>query len=428
MSESDAVPESAAATSATTSADLPQPSVDFVDMIVRNRRAQPFFGRHPWVFAGAVERIDGMKSEDVPPGTIVRLVNSDRRFIAWGLYNPASRIVARLYSWRLEQLLDAAFWQAAIHQAVESRRALFDLQSPNTGCRLIFSEADGLSGLTVDFYGGYLLVQFTSLALFVHRDAILTALQNEVNPKGIWLRTEKGMREAEGLEVVDGLISGQEPPRPLFVDEYGVTYGVDVQQGQKTGCYLDQRDNRLAASRYLKGAKVLDAFCFSGGFGITALKLGGAASVLGIDSSESALVMAKANAELNGVADRCEWKRDDVRPALEGMAGQGTLFDAVILDPPRMARTRGGMDRAIHGYVRLNQLGLQVLKPGGILITCSCSGLVSRDEFQEMLAEVARQTGRDIQVLENRGQPADHPVRVTCPETEYLKVLICRVS
>jgi len=400
----------------------------FVEVVVRNRRAQPFFGRHPWVFVGAVDHVKGMKSEDVPPGSIVKLVNSEGRFIAWGLYNSISRIVARLYSWKLEQPLDAAFWQATIHQAVESRRAMFDLNSPNTGCRLVFSESDGMSGLTVDFYGGYLLVQFTSLALFLHRDAILIALEAEVSPKGIWLRTEKGMREAEGLDVVDGLMAGQEPPRPLFIDEFGVQYGVDVQQGQKTGCYLDQRDNRLAASRYLKGAKVLDAFCFSGGFGITALKLGGAASVLGIDSSESALALANANAELNGVADRCQWQRDDVRPALETMAGQGTLFDAVILDPPRMARTRGGMDRAINGYVRLNQLGLQVLKPGGILITCSCSGLVSRDEFQEMLAEVARQTGRDIQVLENRSQPADHPVRVTCPETEYLKVLICRVS
>lgn len=400
----------------------------FVEVVVRNRRAQPFFGRHPWVFVGAVDRVNGMKSEDVPPGTIAKLVNSEGRFIAWGLYNPISRIVARLYSWQVEQPLNAAFWQATIHQAVESRRAMFDLSSPSTACRLIFSEADGLSGLTVDFYGGYLLVQFTSLALFLHREPILLALQAELHPAGIWLRTEKGMREAEGLDVVDGLLSGKEPPRPLFINESGVDYGVDVQQGQKTGCYLDQRDNRIAASRYLKDAKILDAFCFSGGFGITALKLGGAASVLGIDSSESALVLAQANAELNGVADRCQWLRDDVRPALENMAGQGTLFDAVILDPPRMARTRGGMDRAINGYVRLNQLGLQVLKPGGILITCSCSGLVSRDEFQEMLAEVARQTGRDIQVLENRGQPADHPVRVTCPETEYLKVLICRVS
>lgn len=428
MSEPDVDPESVTGPTGTSPTVSPEPGQTVVEAVVRNRRAQPFFGRHPWVFAGAVDRIVGMKSEDVPPGTIVKLINSEGRFIAWGLFNPNSRIIARLYSWNIDQPLNTEFWRVTIRQAVESRRILFDLQSPNTGCRLVFSEADGLSGLTVDFYGGYLLVQFTSLALFVHREAILTALQNELQPKGLWLRTEKGMREAEGLDVVDGLLSGEDPPRPLFVEEHGVMYGVDVQQGQKTGCYLDQRDNRLAASRYLKGGRVLDAFCFSGGFGITAIKQGGAASVLGIDSSESALVMAAANAELNGVADRCQWQRDDVRPALEAMAQQGVLFDAVILDPPRMARTRGGLDRAINGYVRLNQLGLQVLKPGGILITCSCSGLVSRDEFQEMLAEVARQTGRDIQVLENRGQPADHPVRVTCAETEYLKVLICRVS
>lgn len=399
-----------------------------IEIVIRNRRAQPFFGRHPWVFAGAVDRIVGADAASIPPGTAVRLVNSEGRFIAWGLYNSQSRIVVRLYSWRQEQPLTAEFWLPLIQQAVASRRALFDLEAASTGCRLIFSEADGLSGLTVDLYGGYLLVQFTSLALFQHRESILSALKQELNPRGVWLRTEKGMREAEGLDVVDGLISGSEPPRPLFIDEHGVSYGVDVQQGQKTGCYLDQRSNRLAASRYLKNASVLDAFCFSGGFGITAAKIGGAASVLGIDSSESALVLAKANAEMNGVSDRCRWKRDDVRPALEGMAGQGTLFDAVILDPPKMARTRGGADRAVNGYLRLNQLAVQVLRPGGVLVTCSCSGLVTRSEFQEMLGEVARSTGRDIQILENLGQPADHPVCVTCPETEYLKVMICRVN
>jgi|JI6StandDraft_1071083.scaffolds.fasta_scaffold23148_2 23S rRNA (cytosine1962-C5)-methyltransferase len=399
-----------------------------IEVVIRNRRAQPFFGRHPWVFAGAVDHIKGAKPDQIPPGTAVRLISSEGRFIAWGLYNSNSRIVVRLYSWRPDLLLTSDFWKPLIQQAIASRRALFHLDDHRTGCRLIFSESDGLSGLTVDLYAGYLLVQFTSLALFQHREPILAALQAELSPKGVWLRTEKGMREAEGLDVVDGLIAGQEPPRPLFIEEHGVSYGVDVQQGQKTGCYLDQRDNRLAASRYLKGLDVLDAFCFSGGFGITAAKLGGAASVMGIDSSESALVLAKANAELNGVADRCRWKKDDVRPALEGMAGQGRAFDAVILDPPRMARTRGGTDRAVTGYSRLNQLAVQVLKPGGILITCSCSGLVTRAEFQEMLGEVARATGRDIQILENRGQPSDHPVSVTCPETEYLKVMICRVN
>lgn len=412
--------------------NVPASSADLrfkgIDVVIRSRRAQPFFGRHPWVFVGAVDEIRGAAKDEITAGSIVRLISSEGRFIAWGLYNSNSRIVVRLYSWTPDESLDGAFWKQLVQRAVRSRRSLFDLKSVSIGCRLVFSESDGLSGLTVDFYGGYLLVQFTSLALYQHREAILAALSEEVSPKGIWLRTEKGMREAEGLEVVDGLIAGQEPPRPLFIDENGISYGVDVQQGQKTGCYLDQRSNRLAASKYLRGASVLDAFCFSGGFGITAAKLGGAASVLGLDSSESALLLAKANAELNGVADRCLWQRSDVRPALESMAGQGTTFDAVILDPPRMARTRGGTDRAVHGYLKLNQLGVQVLKPGGILVTCSCSGLVTRAEFQEMLGDVARSTGRDIQILENLGQPADHPVSVTCPETEYLKVMICRVN
>jgi 23S rRNA (cytosine1962-C5)-methyltransferase len=425
MSESESPLPSTEIPATVTAADL---SFKGVDVVIRNRRAQPFFGRHPWVFVGAVEEIRGAAKDQIPPGSIVRLVSSEGRFIAWGLYNANSRIVVRLYSWQPAETLDAALWKMLVQQAVASRRSLFDLKSASVGCRLIFSESDGLSGLTVDLYGGYLLVQFTSLALYQHRDAILAALADELHPKGIWLRTEKGMREAEGLDVVDGLIAGQEPPRPLFIDENGISYGVDVQQGQKTGCYLDQRSNRLAASKYLRGASVLDAFCFSGGFGITAAKLGRASSVLGLDSSESALALAKANAELNGVADRCHWQRSDVRPALESMAGQGTTFDAVILDPPRMARTRGGTDRAVHGYLKLNQLGVRVLKSGGILVTCSCSGLVTRAEFQEMLGDVARSTGRDIQILENLGQPADHPVSVTCPETEYLKVMICRVN
>ncbi|MBL8811666.1 MAG: class I SAM-dependent rRNA methyltransferase [Planctomycetaceae bacterium] len=405
------------------------PSSGIPEVVIRNRRAQPFFGRHPWVFAGAVDQVrSGSDATSIEPGTTVRVVSSEGKFIAWGLINPNSRIVVRLYSWNSEETLSPEFWRKRIHTAVQARKAIFDLKADSTGCRLVFSESDVLSGLTVDFYGRYLLVQFTSLALYKYRDALIDALNQEVQPKGIWLRTEKGMREAEGLEAVDGLLSGEEPPRPLFIDEHGVTYGVDVQQGQKTGCYLDQRDNRLAVSRYVRGAKVLDAFCFSGGFGITAAKVGKAASVLGIDSSESALTLARANAELNSVAEKCQWRRDDVRPALEQLAAEGKRFDVVILDPPRMARTRGGLDRAINGYARLNMAGLQVLEPGGILVTCSCSGLVSRQEFFDMLAEVARQSGRNIQVLESLGQPADHPVSVTCPESEYLKVFICRVS
>lgn len=403
---------------------LDQPVVP--EVVIRSRRAQPFFGRHPWVFAGAIDQIRGVDGGYPEAGTVVRLVTSDNKFIAWGLYNAASRIRVRLYSWDPAEILDAEFWNRRIETAISGRRLLFDLKNPSTSCRLVFSESDLLSGLIVDLYSGFLLVQFASLALYQHKEPIIQALQKLLNPSGIWLRTEKGMREAEGLETADGLLWGREPPRPLFIDENGVQFGVDVQRGQKTGCYLDQRDNRVAASRYMRGAKVLDGFCFSGGFGITGVRLGGAASVLGIDSSESALTLAAANAELNGVAERCQWKKSDVREAIMELAEQGTLFDVVVLDPPRMARTRGGLERALNGYLRLNMAGLKVLKPGGILITCSCSGLVSRSEFQEMLAEASRQSGREIQILESHGQPADHPVSVICPETEYLKVFICR--
>jgi len=413
--------------------DLPADAVgddealDTVRVILKPRRAQPFFGRHPWVFEGAIDAVESPTGEEPEAGTAAELWSANDEFIAHGLWNPHSNIRLRLYSWERDQPIDNDFLVRRIREAVDLRRGLFDLNNSAVGCRLVFSESDQLSGLTVDAYGKFLLVQFTSRALYDHKDQIVEALQAECQPTGIWLRTEKGMREAEALETADGLIAGTAPPRPLFMEEHGIQYGVDVQEGQKTGCYLDQRDNRLRVSVYLSGRSVLDAFCFSGGFGIMAVKQGGAASVLGIDSSESALRLSAANAELNNVADRCVYKRNDVRAELEAMGEQGTTFDAVILDPPRMARTRGGLSRAIKGYQRLNLAALNVLRPGGILVTCSCSGLVSRDEFRDMIGDVARASKRTIQILEQHGQPADHPVSATCPETEYLKMLICRV-
>ena len=400
---------------------------DIVRVVVKPRRAQPFFGRHPWVFESAIDGVESSTGDEPEAGTVVQLWSTEGRFIAHGLWNPTSTIRVRLYSWQQSEIIDEDFLATRIHDAVQLRRPLFDLKNDRTGCRLIFSEADNLSGLTVDFYGGFLLVQFTSLALYLRRDQIVGILARELAPRGIWLRTEKGMREAEGLEAVDGLIAGEEPPRPLFIDTHGIQYGIDVVQGQKTGFYLDQRDNRLAVSRYMSGRRILDGFCFSGGFGITAVKQGGATSVLGIDSSESALKLAAANAELNNVAERCEFRRGDVRTELESLKEQRTTFDAVILDPPRMARSRGGIGRALKGYSRLNLAGLGLLRPGGILVTCSCSGLVSVEAFREMISNVARTSERTIQILEQHSQPCDHPVSATCAETEYLKMLICRV-
>lgn len=397
--------------------------------VIRHRRAQPFFGRHPWVFVGAIEELLTEDGQLPTPGTVIRVISHERKFIAWGLFNPHSRIIIRLYSWQeSDDITQPEFWNGRVASAVQLRQRLFDLAADGCGCRLVFSESDGLSGLTVDLYSGCLLVQFTSLALYQYREHLLNALQLHAHPQGIWLRTERGMREQEQLEAVDGLLRGTAPPQPLFIEYSGISFGVDVQQGQKTGYYLDQRENRLAASRYLQGAHILDAFCFSGGFGITAVKHGQAASSLGVDSSEPALTLAAANAELNGVAAQCKWICSDVQDALAEFRTQERLFDAVILDPPRMARTRGGLDRALQGYRRLNLAALEVLRPGGIFVTCSCSGLVSRQQFVEMIGDVARQSGRDIRILEHLGQPADHPVSATCPETDYLKVVICQVS
>ena len=397
-----------------------------IKVTLKPRRAMPFFSRHPWVFESAIDRVDGALQHELIVGTAVKLYSSEGEFIAHGLWNESSKIRIRLYSWDENVSLTANFWKQSVVTAIQNRNRTFPLKDPGVGARLIFSEADFLSGLTVDLYDGYVLAQFTSNALYQYRTDLIEALQNELQPKGIWLRTEKGMREAEGLTAEDGLICGTEPPRPLFITENDIQYGVDVQQGQKTGCYLDQRENRRIAAKYMTG-KMLDAFCFSGGFGITALKANAVESVLAIDSSESALTLAAANAELNGVAKRMQFKKSDVKRALATLESDGQTFDSIVIDPPRMARSRGGLNRAIKGYSRLNQQAIRVLKPNGILVTCSCSGLVSRQEFQDMLQEASRAERRPIQVLEQLGQPADHPVNVCCPETEYLKVFVCRV-
>jgi 23S rRNA (cytosine1962-C5)-methyltransferase len=391
---------------------------------LKPRRALPFFSHHPWVFAGAIEGIEG----EPPPGGEVALYSSDGQFIAAGLYNPASQIRVRLYSWTEGQPLDTELWASRLDSAIALRQSIYGPFEAENACRLVFSEADGLSGLVVDRYGDWLLVQFTALGLWQRRDLIFDLLESRLKPRGIWLRTEKGMRESERLELTDGLARGEEPPRPLFIAENGLRFGVDVVQGHKTGFYLDQRENRIAAARYMSGHRVLDLFCYTGAFGIAALKQGSARSVHAVDASEHALALARANAELNEVSSAMQFEKSEVFEALERLAAAGEKFDTVILDPPKMTRHRAGLPKALRGYHSLNELALAVLKPGGILVTCSCSGLVGRDDFVAMLGAVSQRTGRPIQILESRGQAPDHPISVHCLESGYLKCYICRVD
>ncbi|MBW3541400.1 MAG: class I SAM-dependent rRNA methyltransferase [Planctomycetes bacterium] len=394
-------------------------------IIIKRRRAQPFFYRHPWVFAGAIGRVDGQPAT----GEEVAVVAHDGQFIGRGLFNPHSNIRVRLYAWDDETPLDDALWSRRLDEAIAARRELFGEFASDTACRLIYSEADGISGLTVDRYGEWLLVQLTSRALAERRDLLFRLLQEKLKPRGIWLRTEKGIGEAEGLDIADALVAGKEPPRPLFIEEHGVRYGIDVVEGQKTGFYLDQRDNRQTLARYVhQGERVLDVFCYSGGFGLAAIVRGGAGEVLGVDVSERGLAVARANAELNSVGERFRFERGKAFEVLERLASAGEKFDAVVLDPPKMTRHRAGLAQALKGYHQLNRSAVELLRPGGLLVTCSCSGLVSRDDFERMLAGVALDAGRPIQIVESRGAAADHPMSVFCPETAYLKCCVCRVG
>ncbi len=392
-------------------------------VVIKKRRALPFFSRHPWVFAGAIARIDG----DPSPGGEVEVVSDRGEFIARGLYNPHSNIRVRLYSWEDDRAVDRALFSQRLDEAIGLRRDLLHLTEPRTACRMVSSEADGLSGLTVDRYDEWLVVQFTSLAMAERTSDIVELLQEKLSPQGVWLRTERGIREAEGLELADGLIAGAEPPQPLFIEEWGVRYGLDLVRGQKTGFYLDQRDNRAAFAKYTSGRRVLDLFCYTGGFGLNALINGGAASVHGIDTSEPALTLAKANAEFNEVAARMTWERGDIFHVQQDLRGSGQQYGAVVLDPPKMARHRNAVAAALKGYAALNRTAMEMLEPDGILLTCSCSGLVSRDDFEGILAKAANEAGRGLQILERRGAAADHPVSVTCPENDYLKCYLCRV-
>lgn len=390
-------------------------------VILKPRKSRPFYGRHPWVLDSAVDRVEG----DPADGDVVDLYNEKQKFVARGIYNHHSRIRVRLYSWNPTEALDADFWRRRIEAALALRTQLgFD--QPQGGTRLVFSEADGLSGLIVDRFADYLSIQVNALAMAVRLDELVAILAELVRPRGIMVRTERGIPKAEGLLVEDGLIWGTAPDGPVFIEENGLRFGVDLAEGHKTGFYLDQRDNRRIAASYMQRRQVLDLCCYSGGFSVTAAALGQAREVVAVDSSAKALALARANAELNGVAN-IRFETGDVFSVVDQKVLAGERYGGVVLDPPKFARSRGAVEDALRAYHRLNRMAVELLEPGGILVTCSCSGHITREDFLYMLVGVAQQTGRDLQILEQRGAAPDHPISATCLENEYLKCFICRV-
>jgi 23S rRNA (cytosine1962-C5)-methyltransferase len=392
-------------------------------VILKPKRARPFYGRHPWVLDTAIERVEG--SPDT--GAVVDLATHDGHFVARGLWNPASRIRVRLFAFDPAVRLDDACFRDRLAAAVALRSHL-GLDDRTAAARLVNSEGDDLSGLIVDRYGDYLAVQVTAAAVVPRLEGLCAALEELVRPRGILLRgAERGLAKLEGLHLPDRLVRGTAPDGPVFVAEHGLRFGVDLAEGQKTGWYLDQRENRQAAARHARGRRVLDAFCYSGGFAVTCAVAGGARSVVAVDSSAKAAALAKANAELNGAAN-VTVETADAFETLDALAAAGERFGMVVLDPPKFARSRASLDDALRAYHRINRAAVGLLDPGGILVTCSCSGSVSRDDFLEMLAGVSQRSRRMIQVLECRGAGADHPVSASCLEGEYLKCVVARVA
>jgi 23S rRNA (cytosine1962-C5)-methyltransferase len=389
-------------------------------VLLHPRRAQPFHGRHPWVYAGAIAAVVGAPED----GDEVDLYSHTGHFIARGLYNSASKIRVRLYCWEQDQPLDATFFQELLARAIRLRSAL-GCNGEAQACRLVFSDGDGLSGLVVDRYDRWLVVQFTSLGLARRQELFLNLLIEMLNPLGIYLRTERGIGQLEGLPLEDHLLWGQLPEEPLVIEENGLEFVVDLATGQKTGFYLDQRDNRARVAQFAAGRRVLDAFCYSGGFAVHA-SAHGASEVIAIDQSGPALDLARSNAERNGLTN-IQRVQADVFQYLKKLAEEGQRFGLLVLDPPKFARSRKAIAEALRGYRRLFSLGVDLLEPEGILVTCCCSGLITADMLEELLAQVSARSTRAIQLLERRGPSPDHPVSVNCLESHYLKCLLARV-
>ncbi len=391
-------------------------------VVLKPGRAYPFIHRHPWLFAGAIHHTEG-KLED---GDEVVVCNSEGVFIAYGLFNSQSQIRVRLYSWNQIQTLDDSFWKNLVEQAISLREKILFSSAKQDSLRLISSEGDGLSGITVDSYAGYLVVQFTSLALYKKKKLFLSLLQDQCQPNGIYLRTEKDIKEEEGLEIRDGLLCGKEPGEEFLIHENGISYEVVLQTGQKTGFYLDQRENRLKVQQYAKNRKALDMCCYTGGFALNMAKAG-ASSVLAVDVSATALIIAERNAKRNDFS-QVQFMKGDAFKTLEHLLESGEKFDLIVLDPPKFSRSKTAHKQALNGYRSLNEMAMKLLNANGILFTCSCSGRVSCEEFSQVLLDAAKSANVNFQLLEQRGAAEDHPISIFCQESQYLKCFIGRVT
>jgi 23S rRNA (cytosine1962-C5)-methyltransferase len=402
-------------------AAIPRPT-GCASIVLKEGREKSILRRHPWVFSGAVERIEG----EPVNGDTVAVVDAAGGFLAWAGYSAESQITAKVWSWDVNEKIDAGFFRGRIERALALRREL-KLGEHSTGMRLIHAESDGLPGLIVDQYGEVIVMQLGSAAADRWRDTCADILQELLSPACIYERSDSDARALEGLPEHNGILRGT-LPQEIAVTEHGLKFNVDVAHGQKTGFYLDQRDNRALTGELAAGKDVLNCFCYTGGFSLYALRHG-AKSVLSIDASEEALELARRNVDLNGLdASKAEWQCADVFAALRKLRDQNRKFDLIVLDPPKFAPTAAFAEKAARGYKDINLLGFKLLRPGGLLFTYSCSGGISEDLFQKIIAGAALDAGVDASIVHKLHAAADHPVLLSFPEGAYLKGLVLRIA
>ena len=393
-----------------------------VEIKLRKGKEKAILQRHPWVFSGALEKIMGTPEN----GDVVKVVNASNEFLAYGYFNDQSRVAVRLLEWDENKAINEDWYSQKINAAIALRAHLLSNKETNA-YRIIFSEADFLPGLIVDKYADFLSIQILSTGIETAKTTIIDILCKVLKPKGIFDRSDATARTHEGITVENGLLWGEAPAEFIAVKENGITYHINIAEGQKSGFYCDQRDNRRILAEYAKGKSVLDCFSYSGGFSLNAFK-NGATAVTSVDSSALAIKTLKQNLVLNKF-DKNEHIeiQSDVNKQLRIFKEEGKKFDIIILDPPKYAPSRSAVDRAARAYKDLNRLALLLLENGGLLATFSCSGAVDIETFKQIIAWAALDAGKEVQVIKQFSQPEDHPVRLSFPEGEYLKGLLIRV-